>query len=308
MTFEEIQQRLRTRNIILLSVDFKAKTWQSRMNLKCEKCNHGWNADLHGVIYHGRGCPHCAKIDRIKRITAHKKSGHEIDDMVNDINSSIKRQGPYQNMQTKIAWECLNCQFIWNKTPSDIIHNRHGCPRCSKRERLTNEVIDQRLLNQNKKFKRISDSQGSMQKIKWECLNCDRVWLARPNDIFSVHQSGCPYCSKQPYSKMAIKWLEEIRLKTNKCIIHAENGGEYVIPGTRYRADGFCKETNTIYEFYGDRFHGNPKLFSDNEACHPYDSKITAKQLYQRTIKREKELKEEGYCIVMIWETDWKNK
>ena len=32
-------------------------------------------------------------------------------------------------------------------------------------------------------------------------------------------------------------------------IQHALNGGEYKIHNSMYKADGYCKETNTIYEF-----------------------------------------------------------
>ena len=48
--------------------------------------------------------------------------------------------------------------------------------------------------------------------------------------------------------------------RDNIYIQHAINDKEYLIEGTRYHADGFCKDTNTIYEFHGDYWHGNPKL------------------------------------------------
>ncbi len=48
-------------------------------------------------------------------------------------------------------------------------------------------------------------------------------------------------------------------------IQYALNDGEYQIPGTRYKADGYCSETNTIYEFHGDYWHGNPSKFSPTD-------------------------------------------
>lgn len=36
---------------------------------------------------------------------------------------------------------------------------------------------------------------------------------------------------------------------------------EVSIPGTSYRAGGFVEETNTIYEYNGDFWHGNPDFF-----------------------------------------------
>jgi hypothetical protein len=87
-------------------------------------------------------------------------------------------------------------------------------------------------------------------------------------------------------------------------IQHALNGGEYAIPGTKYRADGFCKDTNTIYEFHGDVYHGNPQLFSPNAKCHPYNDK-TAGELYKATVEREQQIKQLGYNLVVMWENDF---
>ena len=75
------------------------------------------------------------------------------------------------------------------------------------------------------------------------------------------HLNGreCIKCNPSNYSKKSIRWLEYVSKKENINIQHALNGGEYKI-GT-YRVDGYCKEKNTCYEFLGDYFHGNPKVF-----------------------------------------------
>lgn len=107
------------------------------------------------------------------------------------------------------------------------------------------------------------------------------------------------------FSKKAISWLEYIMERENVFIKHAGNGGEYLIPGTKYYADGYCEETNTIYEFHGDLWHGNPKLFENNEYCHPFDPFITAGELYEKTNKREEMIHDLGYNLVVIWENEW---
>lgn len=107
------------------------------------------------------------------------------------------------------------------------------------------------------------------------------------------------------FSCMSIKWLNDIMLTDSVDIQHALNGGEYKIPGTRYTADGYCVETNTIYEFHGDVFHGNPILFESTEYCHPFNKGITAGELYERTMLKEQTIRELGYNLITIWETDW---
>ncbi len=106
------------------------------------------------------------------------------------------------------------------------------------------------------------------------------------------------------YSYSCINWLETIMEQEQIPIQHALNGGEYQIPGTKYKVDGYCQETNTIYEFHGDIWHGNPKLFNTDECCHPW-SDLTAGELYQKTIEREEDIKKLGYNLVTIWESDF---
>ena len=49
-------------------------------------------------------------------------------------------------------------------------------------------------------------------------------------------------------------------------IQHALNGGEkeLTINNKNYRVDGFCKETNKVYEFYWCFWHGCPKCYKSN--------------------------------------------
>lgn len=78
--------------------------------------------------------------------------------------------------------------------------------------------------------------------------------------IAVVHSQG--YVSKDNFNKNSIEWLEWIMVQSQQRgepiqICHALNGGEYHIPGTKYRCGGFVEKPNgkgTIYEFYGNFF------------------------------------------------------
>ncbi len=111
---------------------------------------------------------------------------------------------------------------------------------------------------------------------------------------------------KQNYqqSHLAIKWLDLIMESEGIFIQHASNIGEYQIPGTRYKADGYCKETHTIYEFYGDYWHGNPEIYDSDLINESVGCTMSA--LYQNTIKREQQLIKLGYTLVVMWENKWK--
>jgi hypothetical protein len=105
-------------------------------------------------------------------------------------------------------------------------------------------------------------------------------------------------------SHSSLVWLESIMKAEAIHIQHAQNSGEYYIRGLgTCRADGYCKETNTIYEFHGDYWHGNPELFESsvyNKSTHD-----TMGELYQATIERENKIKSLGYNLVVMWENEW---
>jgi hypothetical protein len=69
-------------------------------------------------------------------------------------------------------------------------------------------------------------------------------------------------------------------------------------------ADGFDPLINTVYEFYGDYWHGNPR---DKRGPNHLNKKKgqTFKELYEKTILREKILLSYGYKLITIWEMDW---
>lgn len=304
MNLSKVQQKLNGRNIRLLEINQQPLSTQLRGILQCNICLNVWNTILHSVLYGKKnGCPQCA-IQR--RSDVQRLSDYEIDNRLQTKN--IIRVDPYRGMLSKIKVKCVICSFEWKKCPSDIIHNNHGCPRCSKREKITNELIDKRIHEQQRTFCRIDESKGCMSKISWKCNICDGIWKARPNDIFSTHKSDCPYCKRKSFSKISLEWLKQIETELGYTLMRAQNGGEYRIPGTKWYADGYDPTTNTIYEFYGDRFHGNPLLFSENECCHPYDMSLTAGLLFSYTKTREEKIKQKGYTLIVMWENDWKNK
>ena len=72
------------------------------------------------------------------------------------------------------------------------------------------------------------------------------------------------YAKTDNFSKMSIMWLNYVSNGVN--IKHALNGDEkkLTIDDKTYKVDGFCEETNTVYEFYGCFWHGCPKCYRPN--------------------------------------------
>jgi predicted nucleic acid-binding Zn-ribbon protein len=109
---------------------------------------------------------------------------------------------------------------------------------------------------------------------------------------------GCKKCSKR-YFKKENDWLDSLNVKKGK-----EYRQRYIkISGRRIYADGFDLDTNTIYEFNGDFWHGNPNKYKSSDIN--YRSKKSYGYLYDCMLEREKLIAKAGYKLVSIWESDW---
>jgi hypothetical protein len=128
------------------------------------------------------------------------------------------------------------------------------------------------------------------------------IFSIRPNNHIGSEQ-GCAKCQKKKqYSKKSINWLNFMSKYYNVNIQHGENCDEFKIPNTRYHADGYCMETNTIYEFNGTRWHGDPRFCDKNETSY---FGVKYGELYEKTIKKEKIIKDMGFNLITIWEYNW---
>jgi hypothetical protein len=90
-------------------------------------------------------------------------------------------------------------------------------------------------------------------------------------------------------------------------IRHAFNDIEFIVwDGNKgYPVDGYCQETNTIYEFYGDEFHGCPK-HKEADALSK-QRRIKYSVLLERTNKKEQLIRSQGYNLVTMWECEFKD-
>ena len=90
-------------------------------------------------------------------------------------------------------------------------------------------------------------------------------------------------------------------MKDNTNIRHALNGGETNLEGVG-RVDGFCKETNTAYEFQGCFWHGCKKCYSDDTINTM--NQIDMLTLRSRTETKNGKIRAAGYALVEKYECD----
>ena len=109
---------------------------------------------------------------------------------------------------------------------------------------------------------------------------------------------------KKNYSQGQIEWLKYMCVSTpDICHILNHDDGEYKIPGSHYYADGYSDEELCIFEYHGDYWHGNPKIYNQEEINKSVGT--TFGECYEKTLEKQRFCEETGYNYVSIWESEW---
>lgn len=206
--------------------------------------------------------------------------------------SEFKKQAEISNLEKYGVTNVFKSAIIREKIKQTLLET-YGVENYRQYHLLgVNHLINdydwlyEQYVNQNKTIQQIADS-----------INISNYSISN-----KLRQHNIEIRLTYNYSYKCIQWLNSISEKYGINIQHALNGGEYQIPGTRYKVDGYCKETNTIYEFYGDYWHGNPEVY-ESDIIHEYIG-VTMGELYNNTKVREDILKNLGYNIIVMWEKD----
>ena len=149
-----------------------------------------------------------------------KLSNDIVDQRLISNNRTIVRIGNYINIHTSIEWQCKICNYIWSTEPNNILNDGCGCPKCSNVLKLTNEIIDTRILALNNSIVRKESYINSQTAIRWQCLICNFLWLATPNNILHGH-TGCPKCANR--LKLTNEIVDERLSINNRSIVRLGN-------------------------------------------------------------------------------------
>lgn len=194
-----------------------------------------------------------------------------------------------------------------------------GCPEHGDFERLTREFLrgkgcaQCKAKGQRRRF--LEEFVKGARKVHGDTYGYDRVGATYPKMTITcrVHGdfeqskyshlkgSGCPICHP-PFShqsNLASKWLESLGLPDDP-----QHRGVALLEG-KIRVDGLDSEKNTAYLFYGDNYHGNPKLYPP-EMLNSTTGKSFG-QLNLERLEKEHRIQEAGFNLVTMWEFDFKN-
>jgi hypothetical protein len=200
----------------------------------------------------------------------------------------------YTNNKNKISILCpRHGRFM--QSPSDHLSGR-GCIKCGGKLIFN---IQDFITEANKIHNFLYDYSGvnyinALEKIEIICKTHGKFFVS-PNCHVNM-KSGCPACS-HIVSRKEKNWISSLNIN-NLFFQHTIS-----ILSKEYKVDAYDPLTNTIYEFYGDYWHGNPKIFNPNDVNK--NNNKTFGELYNQTIIRELQLKNMGYKIISMWECNW---
>jgi hypothetical protein len=278
-----------------------------KINLICNK-NHEFTItpDLHLRKESLGGCKECQKESLSKKMKYTQEEWIQ--------NAKLQHNNKYD--YSKVNYISSNIEIIiicvkhgeFKQLPSSHLAG-NGCKLCgietvSKSKMLSDNKLDKKIhrasiIHNNKyTYNNIYRNNG----ILYINIICPIHGLFNQRVVHHLNGHGCSKCIIH-YSKQQIECLKYFEISMG-FIQHAENIGEFKIPETPYWADGYCQTLNTIIEFHGDYWHGNPDIFDKNKintkTC------TTFGELYNKTIKKTQILRDKGYKVIEIWENKWK--
>lgn len=247
--------------------------------------------------YHASSGTRCPCLNKYKKMNTesflakcHKQNLQEKFDLskVNYVKSNIK-----------ICIGCLTCSREFWSTPNNFLRGK-GCPECS------GTIINTEIFH--KKLKRLYGDTIDVSDAIFDNMNANvLITCTKHQEKFEVKTyklyTGAIVCKRCAYrkgfvSKKEIDWLDKLQIPINnrqKCIMNGKR---------KYLVDALVDKT--IYEFYGEYWHGDPRVYPERSFVNRTMEK-TMDQLYEETIEREFELHKLGYEVKFVWEYDWNN-
>jgi Zn finger protein HypA/HybF involved in hydrogenase expression len=251
----------------------------------------------------GSGCRICAN----ENIGI--KNSKSIEDFIDQAkilhkNKYLYHKSIYNHSLIPIEIFCVKCNLFFMQKP---IHHLtgSGCINCAEQNRLKSilktkeEFLKEAIGIHGSKYNYSNiEYKNTTKKIDICCNKCKIYFEQEPRSHLSG--SGCPHCSNSNISKIEVSWLNHLNIPQEYRQISLKIGKICI------KTDAYDPETNTVYEFYGDYYHGNPKIYNI------FNINLTVKktfgELYKCTIIRESLIKQAGYNLISIWENDWKNE
>jgi hypothetical protein len=241
----------------------------------------------------GSGCLKC-KHDYVSKVLSNSQGDF--------ILSSTKKYGSlydygmvkYINEKVPVKISCYRHGVFFMRPYNHL--SGQGCPKCGferrgqlKRSTYSKFVRQATIIHKHKYDYSSVKYNGSHNKVK---ILCSRHGYFLQTPTHHLSGEGCPKCNLI-ISHKETSFLDYLKI-SNKF-------RQVFVCGKK--VDGIDCKNNTIYEFLGDYWHGNPTKYLSSK-INPSVHKSFGK-LYEETIMRFNILWNAGYSVKYIWESEW---
>lgn len=264
------------------------------------------------------GCPKISKEELVELYCNKHKTLRELADMFGYVGTvpiqnwlkkyEIEQKSP-RYLKNKITKETLYTMYIeMNLSANNIAHKLNSTKKTILKEIQKFDIKKDLKKQQLSRFKsNHTDFQNELllnsdkfeefiiqNNIKSKKELAYKINLSYSSITKYLKKYGLKkYFNRQNNSDESI-WLNSIGLPNDD--VHRQvHIGKYIV-------DGYDPQSNTIYEYLGDYWHGNPRMFESNNVNLTIGKPFG--ELYKRTMDRIRDLKLQGYNVVYVWEND----
>lgn len=275
----------------------------------CPKCNNplAYKSGRSNAVFAEKNnsqCFHCAKkghstLSEKSKNKLREKMKEYWDNKRNGIIITQYMDGKvYYNERGMWCRRCPSCSYELEYGRKDgaifAEKNKSICQHCVRIKKTKNHNIIRKMTS--KRLKNYQIDGIHLNKNKMWCRMCpkcneeieytSRYWSIKA----SQNNTECTDCIYKRYqSKVELDFLNHMQIQDRQITV-----GTDVVDGIK---------DNIVYEFLGDYWHGNPKIYDLNDI-----NKVKRKpfrELYNETIERFNRIKNLGYEVKYIWESDW---
>ena len=272
------------------------KGMYSPLEFECTQCRHVFTKRPTTLLQQKHGCPKCA----YRRISeAQVRSSVEFFRLAREVWGDRYTYHPridqkYGNADL-ISRTCNVCNVTQDQIIPSLLGD-NGCSICSQKKKHTKESFiakSEAIWGKGKFDYTLVTNVSNNVPVTLKCTE-GHTFQCSPSNHFT--RGNCPRCSRKKFiSAGETEWL-------NSLMIPNDNRNIWLnVNGQKFNVDALIN--GTVYEYYGDYWHGNTKRF-DPQMINAY-SGLTMQELHEHTVEREQLLRDGGYVVISMWESDW---
>jgi G:T-mismatch repair DNA endonuclease (very short patch repair protein) len=283
----------------------------------CPKCNdvvyYNNTSALNLAVRENKVCRRCAKVG-IKLKKSHPETVEKTCEQCSisfEVGWKYRKQRfcstkCMHSWRTETAWTTINCNHCGNSFKQRKKENKMFCSiPCSLASEYRKEKLREWGNSSNNHWNN-PEVQEKVRQTKLERYGDENYNNTDKNMETMLNKYGVPYAVYLPHVRSNGKTISSGQRRLYEYMKSKYNDAEleFYLNDVNRSVDIFIPSENKIVEFFGDYWHCNPIIYSE-DFYHDQVHK-TAKEIWEFDFKRITEFKNNGYVVDVVWESDLK--